>query len=183
MLSMIPASPLSINTLDLIIGFGLLWGAFNGFRRGLIREIIALVGILFSLYLAFHYCFILEDFLNKNTETDASTRRILAFTAIFVISFICLKIIGTLLTKLMSLFALGLLNRFFGALFGGLKIVLLAAAILLLLASIKGEENFLTPEIAETSIFYPPLSHLGHQLFPLLQDNLEQHNINIPGDF
>ncbi len=168
------------NPIDILIGLGLLWGAINGFRKGLVLEVIALIGIFVSLYFAFHYSYKVEYFLHKNIETDESTGRIMAFAVSFLIAFICLKIIGTLLTRLLKVFALGLLNRFLGALLGVVKAVLLATALLLLLSSTKWKGDVLTPKVTATSFFYSPLSHLGHRLFPLLKENLAEHDIHLP---
>lgn len=175
-------SPSTFNTIDWIIILGLLWGAFRGFRKGLILEVVALIGIFISLFFAFRFSYFTENILREILEYDESTLRIIAFIVSFLLLFIGLKIIGILLTRLFDFLALGLLNKLLGSLFGVLKIIILFSGIALLLSSTSLKENVLGPENIETSRFYTPLDKLGHTIFPLLQENINLDQLNLPDE-
>jgi membrane protein required for colicin V production len=69
--------------------------------------------------------------------------------------------------------ALGIINRIFGALFGGLKYALVLSALLLLLDQFSFLFQYLDTTILEESILYDPVKIIGEIVFEWLLDRKE----------
>jgi membrane protein required for colicin V production len=69
--------------------------------------------------------------------------------------------------------ALGIINRIFGALFGGLKYALVLSALLLLLDQFSFLFQYFDTTILEESILYDPVKIIGEIVFEWLLDRKE----------
>ena len=69
--------------------------------------------------------------------------------------------------------ALGIINRIFGALFGGLKYALVLSALLLLLDQFSFLFQYFDTTILEESILYDPVKIIGENVFEWLLDRKE----------
>ena len=69
--------------------------------------------------------------------------------------------------------ALGLINRVFGALFGGLKFALALSALLLLIDQFSFLFQYFDTEILDESYLYEPLKSLGEIMFEWLLEHKE----------
>lgn len=104
-------------SLTLIVAFGI-----TGFFNGLIKEVFSAASWILSLSLAWLYGPILFPFVEEYVDTLA-LKNILSFIGIFLISFIILKFIGTIFSKLISAIGLKFIDRLFGTFFGSIKIL------------------------------------------------------------
>ena len=101
-------------------------------KRGLIRELFSLLGIILGLALASRYYqeITFFDDLLKNPVLG----RIIVFVLIFLAVAITAHIIGVLLQKLIKLGAMGLLDHMGGFIFGFLKGIIIIGIVLFLLS-------------------------------------------------
>lgn len=117
--------------LDFILLAPLLFGIIRGFFNGLIKEIVSLIAIILGVFIAFKYAKgvqnILANYITAEELTLSITAYLLIFAAVMLIAFS----LSFLITKILQAMALGLLNRFLGALFGLAK----SALILLVLVN------------------------------------------------
>ena len=80
--------------LDLFFGLIITWGAYNGFSKGLIKELASIVGVIAGIFLAKNYYPYLDLKLKPIFESDANFISILSATVIFLTTIILLKIIA-----------------------------------------------------------------------------------------
>ena len=105
-----------MNWLDIIIIVLLVANIFSGWKTGLIRSLLSLIGIIVGIKLAGIYYLTLADKLSYISDEKAA--RIVAFVIILAAAMLAALIIGWLLTKIVSALTLGWINGLGGAVFG-----------------------------------------------------------------
>jgi len=139
-----------MNWLDLLIVGILAWTAFRAFSNGLIREVVGLLGLVAGIALAGAF----YDDLSANLEfviADPTTRRLVAFAAIFLGITIAGHVLASVLRTAASLLFLGPLDRFGGAAFGLVKGFLLIQ-ILLLAVTIFPAQTSVARGVADSTL-------------------------------
>jgi len=162
-----------MNYLDIIMGSIILFGAVKGFFKGFVIEAASIVALIAGILGALLFASTIGDLLSTyfNFKTIPPTGII--FALIFIVIIISINLLAKLLTKFIKMAALGLINRIFGTLFGGLKFAIMLSALLLLLDQFSFLFQYFDTIILEESILYDPIKNLGEILFEWLLDRKE----------
>ena len=159
---------MNINWIDLIISVLFIYGSIVGYRRGLIREIASLFGLISSIVFVYHFStklsVLVELFLGiGETVSYIISSLIIFFTSIYFISYL-----AKLLTKALNISILGIINSLSGLIFGLLKWIIIVSSFILLINKLfflrEMNDQFKSDEI-KSSIFYNPLSNFGEFIF------------------
>ena len=110
-------------SITLIFVFGII-GFFNGF----IKEIFSAAAWIFSLLIAWVYGPILFPFVQNYIDSE-TLKNIVSFILMFLISFITLRLVGSIVSKFISVIGLKGLDRFFGFFFGSVKILAILSSV------------------------------------------------------
>jgi membrane protein required for colicin V production len=155
------------------MGSLILFGAVKGFFKGFVIEAASIVALIAGILGALLFSSTIGDILSTyfNFETIPPTGII--FALIFIVIIISINLLAKLLTKFIKMAALGLINRIFGTLFGGLKFAITLSALLLLLDQFSFLFQYFDTIILEESILYDPIKNLGEILFEWLLDRKE----------
>lgn len=128
----------TIGILDLIFIVVLAISTILGLIRGMVREILSLVGLGASIYLAFTF----SDSLSKNYLSqfleNPRISYIVTFVLIIVATLFVVTLINLLFSQLLRASGLSLFNRFFGAIFGALRGAVICSILVMILAFIPG---------------------------------------------
>ena len=120
-----------IETLTLVDWFSIvLISVFGitGFFNGFIKEIFSAAAWILSLAIAWVYGPILFPYVNEISDSE-SIKNLVSFILLFLISFIFLKTLGSILSKLISAIGLKSLDKFLGMFFGSLKVSIILSSI------------------------------------------------------
>lgn len=123
-----------MNLLDGIILIPLLFAGFQGFRNGLMREVIGLVGVVLSLFLAFRYLDETSHAVSQVITISETYLPIIAFALLFLSLLAGVQALIYVLEKILKLALLSVPNRLLGLAFSVLKSSLFISAFLILLA-------------------------------------------------
>ncbi len=137
-----------MNYLDYILGGFLILGFVLGFKDGLIRKIIGLVGYFIAFYLAFNFAEKLGRVLIPVFNGEAQLANMIAGIIIFFLTVLVISILKRILhpfDKVHKLF-----NQLLGGVVGFVETLYFLSAILLLLSIF----NFPKQSVKEKSIFY-----------------------------
>ena len=77
-----------------------------------------------------------------------------------------ISLTGKALTKLANFAALGIINKLFGALFGGLKISLILSVLLLVFNRFNNTLSLVSEEELEDSILHNPVASIAPMILP-----------------
>ena len=156
--------------LDLIIAVLILWGMLRGFKRGLIIELCTLMALVLGVYGAATFGSMGSSYLQQEFNTDHRLSLVLAFAILFVIIVVAVFIFGKILEGLIKMVALGLVNKIFGTLFGGLKFALILSGLFFVIEGFELTASLIPEEWKSGSYFYEPVSTLATELYPVLKD-------------
>ena len=162
-----------MNYLDIIMGSLVLFGAVKGFFKGFIIEAASIVALIVGILGALLFASTIGGLLSTYFDFDTIPPTGIIFALIFIVIIISINLLAKLLTKFIKMAALGLINRIFGSLFGGLKFAIVLSALLLLLNQFSFLFQYFDTRILEESILYDPIKNLGEILFEWLLDRKE----------
>lgn len=151
-----------MNYLDLIIAIPLLWGAFKGFKNGLILEAGSLAALALGVWGAIKFSGYTASLLNEHFTVDESWVEIIAFALTFIGIVIITHITIKLLDKLLKAVALGLPLRIAGTAFGIIKFGLIIGFFIVILDTLNNRLNFMDPVLLSDSLLYKPLLDIAN---------------------
>lgn len=152
----------TLNVLDGLIIIILGWNLIRGFNKGFIEEILSIIGIIASIYLAYVFAPQVTKFLvDRPDQTTTIISGILLFAFFFAVS----KYIALYVNKKINETAMGILNNLLGFLFGIIRGWLLASIAVFLVAILtpdgylikRSSLGGLAIPIVEKSLQYLPL--------------------------
>lgn len=162
-----------MNYLDIIMGGLILYGAVRGFFKGFIIEAASLIALIAGLVGALLFAAAVSDLLTSYFNFDTVPPAGIVFALIFIVIIVAVNLLARMLTKIIKMAALGIINRIFGVLFGGLKYALVLSALLLLLDQFSFLFQYFDTTILEESILYDPIKTIGEFVFEWLLDRKE----------
>ncbi len=160
-----------MNTLDIILLVPLAFGLVRGFMRGFIIEIASLVALVIGVYGAIHFSFFAEDLIKENANLEGNTLSIAAFATTFIIIVLGIHLGARVLQKVLSLAALGLVNRIAGGVFGFLKWGIIASFSIVFLNGMGGGLGIISNESKKDSMLYEPVAMFGPTILPLVTES------------
>jgi len=147
-----------MNGLDILIGITLALGAFMGLRKGIVRMLLPLVGLVIGVPLAGRYY---QTLAERVFHSQASSMQIISFVLIVLAAVIAASLAASLISRALSLILLGWLNGLLGGVLGILLAMMAWGAVLALFISFPA----LAPEGLIRDSF---LASLILERFPLL---------------
>ncbi len=159
-----------MNYLDVIIAIPLLWAVYKGFSKGLIVEICSLAALILGVFGALHFSFYASDLLNQHFEIDGEYLPIISFAITFIAIVVSVSLLGKLLTTIVKAVALGMLNRIAGALFSILKIGFILSVIMMWLAPINKNLQFIDPDVRNSSVLWNVVEPIASIVIPAFKE-------------
>lgn len=125
--------------IDLFIIIVFAIAIWRGFRRGIIREIFSLFGVLFAVAIAFHRYQDLSLHLMVNYPLIEWQAQLIAFLILAVGISAAAMFLGYLWSKVVSFTPFAVLDSILGATFGTIKVLVIVMALVLILHSLNVE--------------------------------------------
>lgn len=161
---------MNVSVLDIILTIPLLWGAFQGFRRGFIIEIATLLALVLGVWGAIHFSHLLADFLSESLGWESRYLPTVAFGITFIGILFLVILVGSLVSKAVKLVALGIPNRIAGAAFSLAKYVLLLSVLIFLFEALNEKFGWISDAQIKDSVLYPPLENVLPTVLPLIEE-------------
>jgi membrane protein required for colicin V production len=153
-----------MNYLDIIILALVALLVINGAMKGFIISLASLIALVLGIYIAVNFSNYIEVVLAENVHPSHTWLPILSFTITFLIVVIVVMLLAKALEKLVNLVGMGILNHFFGAVFGLVKGILLVSVLLFIIAGYDPKEKLIKPKGKQESMIYGYVS----RVFPFM---------------
>jgi len=150
----------------------LAWFFIIGVKRGLIRQVLEVVGIIVAFLAAFYFAHALAEWIEVKTAADYRLSLAMAALAIFIGIIMGVHFIGLGLKKLFGLTIMGVFDRVAGGLFGALKGVLIVSLVLSVLMVLP------VPDDIKDELRNDPVTGAIYPVLPVMFDAVVS---NIPG--
>lgn len=166
-----------MRVLDLILLIPLILGAYTGYRRGLIMELVGIIALILAILGAFKLLHAGIEFLSRYIPEYSNFIPFIAFIGIFIGILILVNLLGKLTKRFLDLTILGTFDNFAGALIGIFKWAFLTSIVLWLSLQVDLK---IPDQLTENSILYPYIVELAptvgeylSAIFPFASDLFE----------
>ena len=164
--------------LDIVFLVPLLWGAYSGFKKGLIAQVLGLTSLFAGVWLGVNYQEMVSPFLIEKVQ-----EKYLSIIC-FIVLFFLVIILGAITTKIMEKFAnfiqLKLINKLVGLILGVLKISSFLVIAVSIIQTWDSQSIMIDQSTKENSLFFPVFNNIGNSILPKLNhNNLLDHIPNI----
>ena len=160
-----------MNILDIILAVPMLVFIFFGWKKGLVREVATLVGLLAGIWAAVHLSQLVAELIGLVGENAI----LIAFLVCFVGALVLAWLLGRLVEGLLKITKLSILNRIAGAVLGMVKALCILAVLLNSVVMLDKNQILLKPETTETSVLYKPVDNTGNRLTVSLKQFISDH--------
>lgn len=150
----------------------LVWFFIIGVKRGLIRQVLEVAGIVVAFFAAFYFAHVLAEWIEVKTAADYRLSLAMAALAIFIGIIIGVHFVGAGLKKLFGLTIMGVFDRVAGGLFGVLKGVLIISLVLSVMMILP------VPDDVKDELREDPVTGAIYPVLPVMFDAVVS---NIPG--
>ena len=158
-----------MNWLDFILGGIILFGIIRGLMKGLVLEISSLVGVIIGVFIAKMFYVNLALKLEVWLDISLHYAKPLAFVVIFFAMVLLAHFVAIVISKLVKAIALGWLNRLLGAVFGGLKFIIILSITITAFEIVNVKTKLISEETIEKSILYKPTENVLPFIMPYLK--------------
>jgi membrane protein required for colicin V production len=165
-----------MNYLDIIIAIPLLWGAYNGLKKGLIIEVASLIALIAGIYGAIEFSFFISEFLSQYVDWSARVMQMVSFCLTFFAIVILVHLLARGIQKIAKLAALGGINRILGVVFGVIKYLIIVAILVYFTNSVNNRYRFIPQETLDKSFLFEPLASLVPGIYPNVEKYIELEN-------
>ncbi len=161
-----------MNILDIILLICFVPSLIQGFRKGFISQVIAIISIIAGVWMSARFANIVSGWIGQYIQGSEQVLKVVAFALIFIAVIAVLALLGKLIEGTIKLVMLGWLNRLLGVLFSLLKAGLIIGLIIMAFCSLNETFGFVSEETLNSSVLFPPLKKMAYDVFPYLKDLL-----------
>jgi len=163
--------PHPMNYLDIVLIIPLLWGLYKGFTKGLIIEVASLIALGLGIWGSIHFSDLTAAWLTKQFAWETEYLPVVAFAITFVGIVMGVYACAKLLERVVNLVALKFVNKLGGAVFGALKLGLIASVLLLIVDGLDQRIDFIPDGDKSGSILYEPVMSIAGVVIPGVQES------------
>ncbi|MBL7925828.1 MAG: CvpA family protein [Bacteroidia bacterium] len=167
-----------MNWLDGIIALPLLWGAYQGFKKGIVFMLLMIIGMVLGMYIAFKFSGLIVGFLANHISATAALPYI-AFALVFIIIVLVVYLLSKFLEAILKTTALTGLNKAAGAMAGLTKWALIVSVFLWMFKALEPHVYVIPLKAQDESITYNPVLKLATFITPAFTDIKRVFNNNI----
>lgn len=160
-----------MNLLDILLAVPMVFLLYKGWKRGIVREVATLVGVLAGIWAAVHLSQQVAEWMNLKSENAV----LIAFFVCFVGAMVLAYLAGRMVEGLMKAAHISMANRVLGAVLGMLKALCVLAVLLNYVEMFDREEKLLKGDLKENSLLYKPVHNTGNRLTESLKQFIDEH--------
>ena len=161
-----------MNILDIILLICFIPALVQGFWKGFISQVIAIISIIAGVWLSFRFASYVSVWLGQYIQGSEQVMKVVAFAFIFIAVAAALALLGKLLEGTIRLVMLGWLNKLLGVVFAFLKTVLIVGLVIIAFTSINESFHLVDNSVLNQSVLYPQIKKLAFEAFPYVKDIL-----------
>lgn len=161
-----------MNIVDIILLICFVPAVVQGFRKGFISQVIAIVSIIAGAWVSFRFTSEASVWIGQYIQGSEQMLKVVSFALIFIAVIVVLALLGKLLEGAVKLVMLGWLNRLLGVVFSLLKAGLIVGLGIMLFCSLNNTFGLVSEEVLGESVLFPPLKNMAYTVFPYLKELL-----------
>ncbi|MBQ6911460.1 MAG: CvpA family protein [Bacteroidales bacterium] len=161
-----------MNTLDIVILLLFIPGIIRGLSKGFLEQAISLVGVVLSVYLAYHFSDFACNIIKQYITVSETVLNVIGFAVVLVVVLLLVMLLSKLVTKVAEMASLGWLNKVLGIVFALGTTALVIAILIILFDTVNVKFELVKSNILQDSVLYGHLKDFGYFVFPYLKQLL-----------
>ena len=126
-----------MSTAYIILLIILALGAYSGYKKGMILELIAIAAFILAIFGGFKLLHVGMEYISKAYDGFGSLLPFVAFIVLFILIIVVVNMIGTILKKIIDWTPFGVFDNLAGALIGVAKWALMLSILLWVMTSLN----------------------------------------------
>ena len=164
-----------MNWFDLVVLILMLIALVNGYRKGLIQQLVGLAIIILSAIFGGKLAAYILPELNRFLDLSPNLARVLSFLLAFAAIAIVISLIGNLIQKFVNIILLSFVNRLLGSFIAVGTLMFILSIILNLVLMLDKKENLISKEIKNESFFFERVEAVVPAMVPYLDKELREY--------
>ncbi|SFK32989.1 CvpA family protein [Proteiniphilum acetatigenes] len=161
-----------MNWFDLTVGILLLIAFINGYRKGLIMQLVGLATIVLAAIFGGRLASTILPEINRLIDLSPEAARVLSFILAFAAIAIALSLVGRILQRFIDIIFLSFINRLLGAVIATGTMMVFLSIILNLVLMLDYNEQVINKKTKEESFFFERVEAVIPAIVPYLQPQL-----------
>ncbi len=168
---------MNVNVLDLIVLIPVLWGAFKGFKNGVISEGGTIAALVLGIWASVSFSSIGADFVAEYLSVSEQYKEIVAFGVIFLVVVILSFFVTKILNSFFKAISLEWLNKLLGVVFGAGKYLVIISFLFFLINTMVHRYSNEEIKLLSESLFFEPLAKTAEMI---LDGNIAIPDFELP---
>lgn len=160
-----------MNFVDIILLVPLLWGAWKGFKKGLIIELFTLLALLVGIYAAINFSDFTADKINGSFAMEDKYLPVIAFTLTFLVVGALIFFAGKMIEKMVQIINLSTVNKLLGLFLGMVKMIYTLSVLIILIETYDERGDFIPADIKNESFMYTPVKNIALYTIPAVEES------------
>ena len=161
-----------MNWLDIVIGFFLLIAFFEGYRKGLIMQLVVLAGVLIAVIFSGKLANVIQPTLERITDFTPETLQVASYILAFIAIAIVAVVVGRLVETIINVIFLGFFNRLLGGVIAMATTVVIFSLALNLLLILDTDNQIFSERTKSDSFFFNRVETVVPAIVPYLNREL-----------
>ena len=136
-------------------------------------EIASIISFILGVFLAIKFSYLVKGFLEDFVNWNPNTIQITSFVLTLILVVIGVHFLAKIFTKIADFAFLGWANKLTGGIFSVLKTALLIGIMLNLVQKINVDNQLISKEKQEKSVFYRPILDTTSFMMPMVTNWIE----------
>jgi membrane protein required for colicin V production len=158
--------------LDILLALPIVYGAINGFRKGLIFEVSVLLALAGGVYGGYRFSGYASGILAEKFDISSKLLPAVSFLTVFLLVLLLVLAVGKAIEIVLSVTPAGIMNRFAGMVLGFVKWALLVSLALYIIYPFDLRYKLIPEETKSGSFLYQPVSKVALFLIPAVKGKL-----------
>lgn len=165
-----------MNVAEIILVILLLAGGYAGYRKGLLREVVALIALILGIIAGLVFLEQGKTLLSQFFADDSSVISVFSFLLIFICVVVLTTLLGKILKTTIDLTPIGLLDGIGGAILGVIKWMFFISVVLWLLDIAEISINAIaeSPWYSKIKYVAPVVIEQFNNWFPVIEDTVKE---------
>lgn len=155
-----------MNWLDIVIGLLLVLAVWQGWRQGVITQILGLAALGLGILMAWRWGGAIGVWMGL----EQTTAWVVGFLVVLVVVVLAAWLLGRLTRGLFRIVGLGVFDNILGVLFAALKMALFVGLFMMVVDFFDSEGRFIREGVRQGSVMYRAVDGVCDVVFPFLKD-------------
>ena len=152
--------------LDYVIILLLAFAAWEGWRQGLVTQVLGLAAVAAGIFLAWHF----GASIGESLGMEGVTATVAGFVIVLVAVIAAIVLIGRFTRGLFKIVGLGVFDNILGVIFSALKMFVLVGLAAMLLEVVDPDGRVLSDRVKERSPMYRAVDSVNGIVFSFVKD-------------